>query len=157
MKTLSCICLIAVLFCCSEQNRTTRKVSGKLTNQITQTSGIIKYMYDNTLYKQVIEIKNLSEIEIEFKINTEDKKTGELSVIQGVAKRKINVDPEIDEDDKGEGYYSLQYIYINGECKLSIRIAADTKDLLKLDSFNCYLIGEKDGLFTLGVLLKRIN
>jgi hypothetical protein len=158
MRTLINIFLIAVLICCIQQNKKTPTVTEKLSDQVTQASEIIRYMFEDMSYKQIVEIKNVSEAEIEFKVNTEDKKSGKSTIIQGIAKRKINVDPEIDEDEEGEGYYSLQYTNSNGECKLFIRIAEEKKDLLKLSSFRCYdLPGKSNGLFSLNIILRRIS
>jgi hypothetical protein len=158
MKTFSFILIIGISIFCNKQNRAFRHVLEQNNNQISCTLGIIKYVYDDTFFKQIVEIKYLSETEIDFKINTEDKKRGDSSIIKGIAKKKIDVGPEIDTNEEGEDYYSIQYIYTKGECLLLIRIEEEKQYLLKLNNFRCRnLPGQRDGLFTLGVLLKRIK
>jgi hypothetical protein len=158
MKTFSYILIIGISIFCNKQNRTLNHILEQNNNQISSTIGIIKYVYDDTFFKQIVEIKFLSETEIDFEINTEDKNKGDSSIIKGIAKKKIDVGPEIDTNEEGEDYYSIQYIYTKGECLILIRIEEEKHDLLKLNNFKCRnLQGQRDGLFTLGVLLKRIN
>ena len=158
MKPLLPILVLAGLLNCINQSKYIKQVDERVLYQKDKHSGIFEYSYESKFYKQIVDIEFLSNIEIYFRIITTDKKANNSSIIEGNAKRDIDQDPEQDEDEAKIPYDSYQYLYSSGECKVLIRISKDKKDLMKIDSFKCYnLIGKSNGLFTLEVLLKRVQ
>jgi hypothetical protein len=158
MNAFSFLLIFTTVFSCIEQNKNGMLLSRGLLYQDSQSTKIITYKFENLSYKQIVEVKNLCDTEISFKIITQDKKEKKSLIIQGLARRKITETLEQDTDEKGEQYDAYQYEYSNGECLLLIRIGKYENDLMKLFSFRCdNLLGEKDGLFTLSTLLRKIG
>ena len=83
------------------------------------------YRYSNDTLSQVVEIFWKKGDSVFFKYSRENTKRKIKYTLQGIAKNLFpNDDPEMDEDENGEGYPADEY-YIEGKDGTSLRIAFD--------------------------------
>jgi hypothetical protein len=112
------------------------------------------YSFENDTLLQKIEIVYISNNEIRFKILSKNAKRNLVSTIEGIAKRGENTDLEIDEDEDGISYPSVEYVYEEG-CRLSIRIEMERKEKVRIIEFQCERMHSKSCPFTSIGLLKK--
>lgn len=93
------------------------------------------YLYENDTLKQTVEISQLSDKEIHFKFISENKYRKQTFMIEGVALNKYD-GIEIDEDEEGNAYPMLEYIY-NGDCWLAFRIDLKARKYLRIKQADC--------------------
>lgn len=117
----------------------------------------VNYEYTNDTLSQSLALNYTSKHEISFKITSVNKTKNKTSTLTGAGRAhvKLNQDPEMDEDDEGNAYTTIEYHYVEGDCSLSIRIAMDTKDKAKIFEYNCDKFHDNDCPFaSIGVLKK---
>lgn len=94
------------------------------------------YIYENDTICQKLQITSFSERQIDFALKTINKARKLTSEAEGKAISR-NQDPEIDEDEYGDAYPAIEYVFIKGHCSLSIRIDMDKKDKLQINESDC--------------------
>ncbi|KYP15499.1 MAG: hypothetical protein A1D16_08385 [Flavihumibacter sp. CACIAM 22H1] len=126
------------------------------TNKIYYQEKEYYYQFQNDTVFQEIKIDFLDNNRIDFKYVTKNNIKQCVDTIQGVALNKHpDSDPELDNDEEGFGYPSIEYLYEKGEKVLAIRIAMKTKDKVVINASgfevsNCQYI-------SIGILRKRNN
>lgn len=129
-----------------------KKASEFVTKHIS-TFNIFKF--ENNEFIQIIAIQYIDENTIKFILKIISKSDENESNLTGNAKIKVG-DSEIDEDEEGIGYPVNEYVY-DGECWISIRIALQTKDMLRIISSDCGKLSSKYAPFDSKGILKKIN
>jgi hypothetical protein len=108
-----------------------------LENQYVDGSdSVVIYTYENDTLFQKVELKFISEKSISFVLTSKNKQRNKLSKIEGLAKSKVDLDPEIDEDEEGNAYPAEQYFF-EKSCELLIRVDIEQKNKLRVIEANC--------------------
>jgi len=126
--------LILLITGCNNDRIPSKPDSHQVSNSIEKdVRGF--YKYEDEYIVQTLHVKFLSKTQMEFVLASESKKAREVSEIAGTA---INSggDYEIDEDEEGNAYPVVEYIFDNN-CWLSFRFDADTKTKLRITETNC--------------------
>lgn len=112
-----------------------------------------EYLYENDTIRQVLRLNNLNENELDFDITSENKIEGIKSIIEGKA-MLLGGDPEIDYDEEGTGYPSIQYIY-KEKCYISIRIDILNRNRVNIIESSCEnLRNESTPFHSIGLMYK---
>ncbi|MDR1402089.1 MAG: YbjP/YqhG family protein [Tannerellaceae bacterium] len=113
------------------------------------------YVFENDTIKQHIVINRLTDAEMDFRYTVENKLRQQNRVIRGTAKYKYGEigGVEIDEDEEGNSFPSIEYIY-DDECWLALRIDLDTSTIMQIQATDGNLICP---LESVGILLKSIE
>lgn len=118
----------------------------------------ILYEYNDDTLSQTLKIKYISKEEIDFEIASINKIKNKKSILTGIAKGSLNQDPEMDEDDQGNGYAAREYRYSKEACSIGIRIAIDeAKNKAKVTEYNCYNLRDSNCPFESVGVLKKIE
>lgn len=130
-----------------------QKKASEFVTKYISTSDIFKF--ENNEIIQIIAIQYIDENTIKFILKIISKADENESNLAGNAKIKVG-DSEIDEDEEGIGYPVNEYVY-DGDCWISIRIALQTKDMLRIISSDCGKLSSKHEPFDSIGILKKIN
>lgn len=103
---------------------------------VRKKSSRIYCIENDTLIQQII-ISDREKSNIQFEYSIRNKKNDYKVKFSGIANNKnLNSDPEIDEDENGYAYPSIQYEYQNKDCLIVIR-----REMLKKDKIQIYANG----------------
>jgi hypothetical protein len=150
MKTIL-ICISLILLSCKKENENIsefheerielqineeekNKKSLEVVNEQTKKS---LYSYEDEMIKQTIDLEEISKSKVKFSLLHYNKKKDVTSSLNGVAEIKKLGDVELDEDEEGEAYPVDEYIYMNKDCYLSIRIEKESKVKLRIMETEC--------------------
>lgn len=143
MRTALNACVITAIVIASSCSKTT-KTGGKesQSNQLPATISLIGYSqvfdYEDSLVHQILGVNFATEYEIEF-TSQFIKKDGSCNFQMKGRAKNINkdLDPELDEDEDGLAYPSNEFIFEEGKCITSVRIAMNDGDKAYVKSQNC--------------------
>lgn len=115
----------AILFGCkTETKQSTNIVTNSEVQEISMDEGFTNlYEFKNSETHQLLGVNFLTDTSIQFKIiiNYSD-----IYKIEGVASRSsVSMDPEIDEDEEGIAYPSIEYYYEDEKLWIAIRIGME--------------------------------
>jgi hypothetical protein len=105
----------------------------------TRGKTIAQYGYSNDSLVQTLSVEWVEEHTIQFTLSVENGKANCRMKLSGMASNlHIDSDPEIDEEENGEAYPSIEYLYKDdtSDCELFIRIAMDN-DKVVIKSADC--------------------
>ena len=96
------------------------------------------YQYSNDTLTQVLNVEWIKDNTIRFTLLSENKGKKCKVEISGVAKHQNSgADPEIDEDEEGIAYPSIEYVSEESDCEVIIRIAMDDRDKAIVQMVDC--------------------
>lgn len=127
-----CFITISLMNCSSPSNKVDylEQEDGKEEKTLVefgQKPDVYNYTFNGIEQKLKITSKSENEIYFEYTIrNTAE--NCEITLKGNAVNKNPEMDPELDEDEEGVAYPSIQYIYENGDCYLGIRIAMIDRD-----------------------------
>lgn len=90
-----------------------------------------KYLYENDTIKQEFTLEKINIHKIYFELSSFNKKSKLISKISGYATGNNPNDTEIDNDENGEGYLAIKFVY-KKECILHFRFDFETYTKLQI-------------------------
>ncbi len=122
-----------------------------------ENDSVMVFTFENDTLFQQVEVKFITKNEFSFLLTSKNKQKGKYSQVNGIAKSKNDVDPEIDEDEEGNAYPAQQYIF-EKNCWLSFRVDMQLKDKLRVIESNCENHHDSGCPFgSVGILRKKDN
>lgn len=130
----ACFYLLSCVSLAMKNDGEMRSKSEELTMYSKKDSYTV-YKYEDSDLVQIAIVKYVTESKITFTLNSKNKRTMAESKIEGEAV-SIGGDGEIDEDELGKAYFSIEYVY-DKECWLAFRIDEETRNRLQVHEANC--------------------
>ena len=165
MKKITIFIFSFVLVSCYDSGNSNTQFQTKKV-EIDYQNSVDEFIAKHTATHDVFEFANnevvqlaalscVDETTTKFSIKTISKKNENVSELEGVAILKEG-DVEIDEDEDGIGYPVNEYIY-NENCCIAVRLALESKNLLRINSAECGDIVTESAPFISKGVLKKLN
>ena len=122
MKEIAIVLLVVLLSCDNNKYRLKSHTVIKFDNyQLNEKMDSSFYQYEDETYKQVVDIKKISDKEISFIISTRNKKLNYLSILKGTAIKNFFNSEENDEDENGLTYLCNEYYFQKEHCEVFLK------------------------------------
>jgi hypothetical protein len=114
------------------------------------------YKLENDTILQILEIKLITNQQVNFALSSTNKPKQKTFKIEGIARSKGTADPEIDEDEEGNAYPAISYLFEN-DCWLALRIDMQSKERVQINEAECEDLHDQCCPFGSMGILKRVQ
>ena len=141
MKKYKLFIIISILSLgCADKTSTTKTEEKPImvrdSVKVKSLAKSILYEYENDTIIQQLQVLSMSDNKLEFVLTIKNTRLNSVSSISGVAHGNPGQDVEIEEDEEGNAYPTIQYTF-NKDCELYFKISQEDKKRVRIVEGDC--------------------